>query len=135
MAYQDKNGKQKKLLLPKLLIQIPKRNHMLKYKQMPVFQQFIFYDNYYCCCCLIRLMKLSLERYLAVYVKWVKKKSILGAVCSGYKSTSAYFISPQSVAEIITADSFIQGSFHFFCYFSLVRSSTEPMGSHTPHTC
>lgn len=79
-------------------------------------------------------MKISLERYSAVYVKRVKK-SIFGPVCSGYKSTSAYFISPQSVAEIITADSFIQGSFHFFCYFSLVRSSTEPMGSHTPHTC
>lgn len=64
-----------------------------------------------------------------------RENSISDAVCSGSKCSSAYFISAQSVAEIITADSFIQGSFHFFCYFSLVRSSAEPMGSHTPHTC
>jgi hypothetical protein len=80
-------------------------------------------------------VKISLERYSPIYVKWVKELYLGHSVFRLYKSSSAYFISPQSVAEIITADSFIQGSFHFFCYFSLARSSTEPMGSHTPHTC
>lgn len=56
----------------------------------------------------------------------MSEKSILGPECSGYKSTSAYFISPQSVAEIITADSFIQGSFHFFCHFSLLEVQQSP---------